>query len=96
MATAGTNASTAPSGTETPSAWIAHHTAATTDAWYATAAMITLVVSLLGAPLFAVGHRHRRDEPGETAEDARAVPPDVAVAGPRPNSKTEPSPTAAP
>jgi len=60
--------------------------------WYG----MTLVVSLLGAPLFAVGHRHRRDEPGETAEDARAVPPDVAVAGPRPNSKTEPSPTAAP
>jgi len=60
--------------------------------WYG----MTLVVSLLGAPLFAVGNRHRRDEPGDTSGDALAVPPDVAVAGPRPKSKTAPSPTAAP
>ena len=57
---------------------------------------MTLVVSLLGAPLFAVGNRHRRHDAGDTTDDALAVPPDVAVAGPRPKSKTAPSPTAAP
>jgi hypothetical protein len=57
--------------------------------WYG----MTLVVSLLGAPLFAVGHR--RSAHGDDAADDHAVsdtadssvvPPDVAVAGPTPTS----------
>jgi uncharacterized protein (TIRG00374 family) len=64
--------------------------------WYG----MTLLVSLLGAPLFAVGHRHRSreggdaldepsgtDEAGVGAPDTRVVPPDVAVAGPAPVSR---------
>ncbi len=43
--------------------------------WYG----MTLVVSLLGAPLFAAGYRKGRD--GD-ADDTECVPPDTAVAGP--------------
>ena len=42
--------------------------------WYG----MTLVVSLLGAPLFAVGHRDGKTSP----EDAEGIPPDAAIAGP--------------
>ncbi len=42
--------------------------------WYG----MTLVVSLLGAPLFAVGHRQGRATP----EDSEGLPPDAAIAGP--------------
>jgi uncharacterized membrane protein YbhN (UPF0104 family) len=64
--------------------------------WYG----MTLVVSLLGAPLFAVGHRHARDSPadetdetrgdgdvGADADDTNVIPPDVAVAGPTPTRR---------
>jgi hypothetical protein len=62
---------------------------------------MTLLVSLLGAPLFAMGNRHRarvRGDAGVDDEDERVVPPDVAVAGPTPSSIREsrhatPSPT---
>jgi uncharacterized protein (TIRG00374 family) len=43
--------------------------------WYG----MTLVVSLLGAPLFAVGHRRGKDTP---IDDDEGLPPDTAVAGP--------------
>jgi uncharacterized protein (TIRG00374 family) len=70
--------------------------------WYG----MTLLVSLLGAPLFAIGNRHRAR--GATSDgdgiadadpaDLRFVPPDVAVAGPTPESTRRathaaPSPT---
>jgi uncharacterized protein (TIRG00374 family) len=48
--------------------------------WYG----MTLVVSLLGAPLFAVGNRHARGT--ESPDDLVGVPPDVAVEGPTPPS----------
>jgi uncharacterized protein (TIRG00374 family) len=67
--------------------------------WYG----MTLVVSLLGAPLFAMGNRHRprTDDDAGTGGDApdlRIVPPDVAVAGPTSSSTRRarhatPSPT---
>jgi uncharacterized membrane protein YbhN (UPF0104 family) len=51
--------------------------------WYG----MTLLVSLLGAPLFAMGNRHRaRDRDDAATDDERVVPPDVAVAGPTPSS----------
>lgn len=43
--------------------------------WYG----MTLVVSLLGAPLFAAGYREGKDGDGD---DAEGLPPDAAVAGP--------------
>ncbi|HXY94904.1 MAG TPA: lysylphosphatidylglycerol synthase transmembrane domain-containing protein, partial [Acidimicrobiia bacterium] len=49
--------------------------------WYG----MTLLVSLLGAPLFAVGHRHVKGAEHDDDEDRR-MPPDVAVAGPTPTS----------
>jgi hypothetical protein len=48
--------------------------------WYG----MTLVVSLLGAPLFAVGNRRQRG--GSASDDVREVPPDVAVEGPTPQA----------
>ncbi len=42
--------------------------------WYG----MTLIVSLLGAPLFAVGHRDGKSPP----DDPEGVPPDAAIAGP--------------
>jgi glycosyltransferase 2 family protein len=59
--------------------------------WYG----MTLLVSLLGAPLFAVGHRHAKTDAGGTdGADDRPVPPDVAVAGPTPtSSRRTPTPT---
>src|SRR6185369_12756956 len=42
--------------------------------WYG----MTLVVSLLGAPLFAVGQRRGKDTP----IDEDGLPPDTAIAGP--------------
>ena len=42
--------------------------------WYG----MTLIVSLLGAPLFAVGHRESKT----TTEDPEGIPPDAAIAGP--------------
>ena len=45
--------------------------------WYG----MTLVVSLLGAPLFAVGGRYGSREPEDTDEQDGA-PPDAAIAGP--------------
>jgi glycosyltransferase 2 family protein len=57
--------------------------------WYG----MTLLVSLLGAPLFAVGHRHGKDSDGRSRESEH-VPPDAAVAGPTPTSSTaRPTPT---
>jgi len=54
--------------------------------WYG----MTLIVSLLGAPLFAVGGRYGKptagdeagDEAGDHEGDQDAVPPDTAIAGP--------------
>jgi hypothetical protein len=43
--------------------------------WYG----MTLVVSLLGAPLFAAGYRQGKDG---AVDDAEGLPPDTAVAGP--------------
>ncbi len=67
--------------------------------WYG----MTLLVSLLGAPLFAMGNRHRARARGDVGDvgvddDERVVPPDVAVAGPTPSSirgsrHATPSPT---
>jgi len=64
--------------------------------WYG----MTLLVSLLGAPLFAMGNRHRARAGGDVGvdDDERVVPPDVAVAGPTPSSirgtrRATPSPT---
>ncbi|HEY7104963.1 MAG TPA: lysylphosphatidylglycerol synthase transmembrane domain-containing protein [Acidimicrobiia bacterium] len=48
--------------------------------WYG----MTLVVSLLGAPLFAVGNRRQRG--GSASDDVREVPPDVAIEGPTPQA----------
>jgi hypothetical protein len=45
---------------------------------------MTLVVSLLGAPLFAVGNRRQRG--GSASDDVREVPPDVAIEGPTPQA----------
>ena len=42
--------------------------------WYG----MTLVVSLLGAPLFAVGHRDGKT----SSEEGEGIPPDAAIAGP--------------
>jgi hypothetical protein len=42
--------------------------------WYG----MTLIVSLLGAPLFAVGHREGKTMP----DDSEGIPPDAAIAGP--------------
>ena len=42
--------------------------------WYG----MTLIVSLLGAPLFAVGHRDGKTMP----DDPEGIPPDAAIAGP--------------
>jgi uncharacterized membrane protein YbhN (UPF0104 family) len=54
--------------------------------WYG----MTLVVSLLGAPLFAMGHRRGKG----SGDDIGDQPPDVALAGPTPEARTRtPTPT---
>jgi uncharacterized membrane protein YbhN (UPF0104 family) len=57
--------------------------------WYG----MTLVVSLLGAPLFAMGHR--RAKGARDRDDLRDLPPDVALAGPTPKARTR-TPTRTP
>ena len=47
--------------------------------WYG----MTLVVSLLGAPLFAIGHRKAKDTDDD--DNVPGLPPDVALAGPTPD-----------
>ena len=48
--------------------------------WYG----MTLVVSLLGAPLFAIGHRKAKDTDDD--DNVPGLPPDVALAGPTPET----------